>query len=75
MGQVKVSVRKGDMKEACKMHHSHGMCGGAYGLAVIGAAVWWVQHSTGFWNGALGILKALVWPAILMYKLLEYLKL
>jgi hypothetical protein len=48
--------------------------GGLYGLAFIGAAVYFIQHSASFWEGVLGFLKALVWPAILMYKLLEYLK-
>ena len=41
-----------------------------YFLGVIGAAVYYIQAATGFWNGALGILKALVWPAMLVYKLL-----
>jgi len=49
-------------------------CGGIYGLALVGAAVYFVQHSTSFWGGVLGILKAIVWPAILMYRLLDYLK-
>ncbi len=48
--------------------------GGIYGLAFIGAAIYFVQHSTSFWNGVLGFLKALVWPAVLMYKVLELLK-
>ncbi len=48
--------------------------GGVYGLSVIGAAGYFIQHSFSFWEGVLGFLKALVWPAILMYKLLEYLK-
>jgi len=41
-----------------------------YGLGVIGAAVYYISHATGFWNGALGLLKAFVWPAMLVYKLL-----
>jgi len=46
-------------------------CAGAvYGLGVIGAAVYYIQQATGFWMGVLGILKALVWPAFLVYKLL-----
>ncbi len=45
-----------------------------YGLAFIGAAVYFIQHSASFWDGVLGFIKALVWPAILMYKLLEFLK-
>ncbi|HIH23552.1 TPA: hypothetical protein HA251_00810 [Candidatus Woesearchaeota archaeon] len=41
-----------------------------YGLGFIGAAIYYVQTATGFWNGVLGILKALVWPAMLVYKLI-----
>ncbi len=39
-------------------------------LGVIGAAVYYIQQAQSFQDGALGILKALVWPAILVYKLL-----
>ena len=52
----------------------HKTCGGIYGLTFIGAAVYFIQHSASFWEGMLGFLKAIVWPAIVMYKLLEYLK-
>jgi hypothetical protein len=55
------------------MKHN-GAFGGIYGLAFVGAAVYFIQHSATFWEGVLGFCKALVWPAILMYKLLEYLK-
>ena len=48
--------------------------GAVYGLGMIGAAVYFVQQSTGFWMGVLGVLKALVWPAMVMYKVLELLK-
>lgn len=53
--------------------HGGGMGGGAYGLAFIGAAVYFIQHSPTFWLGVLGFLKALVWPALLVYKLLGFL--
>jgi len=52
-------------------------CGGAeavYGLGFIGAAIFYIQHATTFWMGVLGVLKAIVWPAFLIYKLLELLK-
>jgi hypothetical protein len=62
-------------KECKKPIHNHMTSGGIYGLAFIGAAVYFIQHSASFWEGILGFLKALVWPAILIYKLLEYLKL
>jgi len=59
-----------------KMHHnwcSKSMFGSGYGLAFIGAAIYYIQQATTFWMGVLGILKALVWPALLVYKLLGYL--
>lgn len=42
-----------------------------YGLGVIGAAIYYVSTATGFWVGALGILKALVWPAFLVYEIMK----
>ncbi len=48
-------------------------CGGClYFLGAIGAAVYYIQQATGFWMGVLGILKALVWPAFLVYQLLGF---
>jgi hypothetical protein len=32
------------------------------------------MHATSFWIEVLGFLKALVWPAMLVFKLLEFLK-
>lgn len=47
-----------------------GTGGAVYGLGFIGAAIFYIQHASGFWAGVVGILKALVWPAFLVYKLL-----
>jgi hypothetical protein len=44
-------------------------------LAFLGAAVYFIQHAVGFWGAVVGVGKAIFWPAVLMYKLLEYLKL
>jgi hypothetical protein len=52
----------------------NGMMGGIYGMAFIGAAVYFIQHAATFWEGVLGIIKAIFWPAMLIYKLLEFLK-
>jgi hypothetical protein len=43
-----------------------------YGLGLIGALVYYIQQADGFWSGVLGILKALVWPAFLVYHLLKF---
>jgi hypothetical protein len=48
--------------------------GGIYGLAFLGALVYYIQHAASFLDGLFGFLKALVWPAILVYKLMEFLK-
>jgi hypothetical protein len=46
-----------------------------YGMGLIGAIVYFIQHASSFWAGALGILEAIVWPAIVVYKVLEFLHL
>jgi hypothetical protein len=54
------------------------ICGGAggsggaiYGLGFIGAAVYYISTASGFWMGVLGFLKAIVWPAFLVYGALK----
>lgn len=46
--------------------------GAVYGLGVIGAAIYYIQHAATFWAGVIGVLKALVWPAFLVYHALAY---
>lgn len=43
-----------------------------YGLGLIGACVYYFGHAATFWVGVLGFLKALVWPAMLVYEALKY---
>jgi hypothetical protein len=57
-----------------KVARDNGIMGGIYGMAFIGAAVYYISHAATFWEGVLGFLKAIVWPAVLMYKVLELLK-
>ncbi len=47
--------------------------GGLYGVASIGAAVYYIKQATTFWTGLLGIVKAIVWPGMLVYKVFELL--
>jgi len=56
------------------MKNNGAVGGGVYGLAFIGALIYFIQHATSFWDGVLGILKACVWPAILVYHLLGLVK-
>lgn len=49
-------------------------CGSAvYGLGFIGSAIYYISHAPTFWIGVLGLLKAIVWPAFLVFELLKYL--
>jgi len=56
----------GSMKNSC--------CNGAvYGLGLIGALIYYISTATGFWNGVLGVVKAILWPAFLVYESLKFL--
>lgn len=46
--------------------------GAVYGLGLIGAAVYYISHAAGFWAGVIGLSKALVWPAFLVYEALKF---
>lgn len=58
-----------------KVRVNRGTRGGdaVYGLGLIGALVHYIQQADGFWSVVLGILKALVWPAFVVYDLLKFL--
>ena len=51
----------------------HGGGGALYGLGFIGALVYFVSTATGILMMLLGVLKAIVWPAYLVYGLLKFL--
>lgn len=42
-----------------------------YGLGFIGAAIYYISHAANFWQGVLGFLKAIIWPAFLVYQALK----
>ncbi len=70
-------VEKNESTECCNKHkwtkkHWHSNknmgFGGFYCLTLVGVAVYYIQQSDTFWMGLLGFIKALVWPAMLIYK-------
>jgi hypothetical protein len=64
-----MSIMSEDQNNCCKPNYTNNASGGAvYGLGMIGAAIYFISHSTGFWMGALGLLKAIVWPAFMVYE-------
>ena len=71
MAKKKVNI-KDEQCHCHKFHHCH--AGNAvYGLGLIGAAIYYISTATGFWNGVLGVLKAIVWPVFLVYGGLHFL--
>jgi len=52
---------------------SGGPFGGTYFVTYIGAAVYFVQHSFGFWGFIFALLKAAVWPAFIVHRALQLL--
>jgi hypothetical protein len=68
--EVKMKTRK---KEKCSLNCKCGTPGAIYGLGFIGAAIYYISTATSFWMGVLGVLKAIVWPAFLVYRLLQFL--
>ena len=62
---------------SCKCNSGHrnyssNASGGAvYGLGFIGAAVYFISHAATFWMGVLGFIKAMVWPAFLVFEALK----
>ena len=68
--QANMDIECGEDCRRCKCSH----CGGAfYGLGLIGAIIYYISTATGFWMGVLGVLKAIVWPAFLIFELLKFL--
>lgn len=62
-------------KPKSKNYQSNAAAGGGavYGLGLIGALIYCLQHAANFSQILIGIFKALVWPAFLVYKLFELL--
>ena len=60
-------------KKRKKAKNHMGGSAAVYGLGFIGAAVYHIQQADAFWVGVLGVLKAVVWPAMVVYKLLAFL--
>jgi hypothetical protein len=56
-----------------KVVYNRGASEAVYGFGLIGAWVYYIGHATTIGMGALGILKGVVWPAMLVYEVMKYL--
>lgn len=57
-----------------KKHWGGGGHGAIYGLGIIGALFYFLQHAATFQAVVVGIFKAIFWPAFIVFKTLELLK-
>lgn len=48
--------------------------GAIYGLGMLGALLYFVQHAGSIVDGLIGIFLAVFWPGVVVYKVLEILK-
>jgi hypothetical protein len=60
-------------KEKWKGMNKNAGAGAVYGLGLLGALVYYLQHATTFSSGLIGVIKALLWPGFLVYRLFEFL--
>ncbi len=64
---------EGEKTDCCKSSNRNAAAGGGgfYGLGFIGAAIYFISQSATFGAGVVGFLKALVWPAFLVYEVFK----
>lgn len=48
--------------------------GAVYGIGIFGALIYFLQHAQNFQQVIWGIAQSIFWPAVLVYKALEFLK-
>lgn len=67
------AVKSGSEKKCCGFPHKcwghAGQSNSVYGLGFIGALIYFLSGATTFSDYIIGILKAMFWPAFIVYKL------
>lgn len=54
--------------------NTNASAGAIYGIGLIGAVIYYVSTASGFWAGLIGVLKAIVWPAFVVFELMKHLQ-
>lgn len=52
---------------------ANGTSSAVYGLGFVGAVIYYISNAVTLTAGLIGILKAIVWPAFLVYEVLNFL--
>lgn len=65
--------QKKEHEPRCNCNFSNSCKDGAvYGFGFIGALIYYISTATSFWMGVLGFLKAIIWPAMLVFHALKF---
>ena len=72
--QVISTIKNCCQSDKEKNMKNSGGCGVIYGMGFLGALVYFMQHANSFGTVVLGIFKAIFWPGMVLYKVLEMLK-
>ncbi|MCM4084376.1 hypothetical protein [Paractinoplanes hotanensis] len=62
----------GDTMQRQRVIRSAGGGDAVYGLGLIGALAYYISQASGFAEGVIGMLKAFVWPAFMVYDLFRF---
>jgi len=74
MATIPSEPSRNDWRYAMKGYwHCHGCGSAVYGLGFLGALYYYLTTATSLWTGFIGVLKAIVWPAFLVYGALQFL--
>lgn len=60
------------MKDKKITKPSSGGGNAVYSMGMVGSAIYYIQQADGFWAVIVALLKALVWPAFVVYDLLKF---
>lgn len=74
LSKVIPCIKNCQADEKTHMKHKSGS-DALYGIGVIGAFIYFMQHATSFGAVLWGIVMAVFWPAVVLYKILELLHL
>lgn len=69
--KIEAKFEDGCFGSGKKTATQNGSAGAVWFLGFIGAVVYYIKYADGFWDGVLGVLKAFVWPAFLVYEAMK----
>jgi hypothetical protein len=67
--EIKEEAR--EWKRWHRMRPGGGSSGAIYFFGLVGSLVYFIQHAATFGDGIIGIIKAIGWPGVLVYQVLQ----